>query len=74
MATDVIEVDALTGVVTERPFTAGEKAQRKADMDAAAAAAAALDADAQERATARAALLDRLGITDAEAALLASAL
>ena len=71
---DVVEVDAATGEITERAFTAAEKAQRASDAEAARLDAEQAEADAQERATARAALLDRLGITEDEAALLASSL
>lgn len=67
---DVIEIDAATGTVTERAFTPEELAQRELD----AAAAAAVEAERAQRAAARAALLERLGITEDEAALLAGAL
>ena len=70
---DVLEIDAVTREAVTRPFTAIEVAQRKADTDAAIAAQGEADAAAQARATARAALLTRLGITEAEAALLALA-
>jgi hypothetical protein len=36
MATDVVEVNAITGEVVERAFTAAEKAQHKRDEDATA--------------------------------------
>ena len=71
---DVLEVDALTGEVVERAYTSEEAAQRAADAEAARQADIEREAVAQTRATARAALLDRLGITDAEAQLLASSL
>ena len=71
---DVVEVNAETGEVTERAYTAEEAAQRAADVEAARLADVEREADAQARATERAALLTRLGITDAEAELLASAL
>jgi CTP synthase (UTP-ammonia lyase) len=47
---DIVEVDAATGDVTERPFTAAEKAQRTADAKTAADVAAVTAA--QEAATA----------------------
>lgn len=67
---DVIEINAATGEVVERDFTPEERAQREADALAAADAKAAADAEAALKAAARAALLDRLGMTEAEAALL----
>jgi hypothetical protein len=71
---DVVEVDAETGEVTERPYTAEEAAQRAADEADYLAAGQAAEQAATARATARAALLDRLGITSEEAALLSEAL
>jgi membrane protein involved in colicin uptake len=71
---DVVEVDAGTGVQIERDYTPDEAAQRAADAEAARLADVEREADAQARATARAALLTRLGITSDEADLLASAL
>jgi len=65
MATVVI-VNALTGDVIEREQTDAEKAQATADI-AADKAAAKAQAD---KATAKKAVLDRLGITVDEAALL----
>ena len=65
-----IEVNCETGEVTERDLTAEEL---QAQADAAAQAEAervAAEADAAEKATAKAALLKRLGITAEEAALL----
>lgn len=67
---DVIEIDAATGEVTERDFTPEELAQREADAAAAAVAQAAVEAQAAEDAAARAALLERLGISEDEARLL----
>ena len=64
---DVIEVDALTGEVTERPFNKDELAQRKADEAAASAAQAAQEAAALETAAATAAAIEHaksLGFTD----------
>ena len=51
MATDVVEVDALTGIITERPFTPAEKAQQQADATAYAAAKAITDTLDGNRAT-----------------------
>ena len=67
---DVIELDAATGVVTERDFTPDERAQREADQAAAVAAQALLDSELATRTVARDALLARLGITADEALLL----
>ena len=68
--TKAIEVNCETGEVTERDLTAEEL---QAQADAAAQAEAervAAEAEAAEKATAKAALLKRLGITADEAALL----
>jgi len=68
--TKAIEVNCTTGEVTERDLTAAEL---QAQADAAAQAEAervAAEADAATKATAKAALLKRLGITADEAALL----
>lgn len=67
---DVVEIDAATGTVVERDFTEEELAQRVADAEAAALAEMEAEADRQAKAAARAALLDRLGLTEEEAALL----
>lgn len=67
---DVVVIDAATGEVIERDFTPEELAQREADQAAAALAEMEAEADRQAKAAARAALLDRLGITEDEAALL----
>ena len=67
---DIMIIDAATGLVTERDFTAEEIAQREADQAAAAEAEAAAAAQAAEDAAARAAVLGRLGISEAEARLL----
>jgi hypothetical protein len=64
--TDVIELDALTGEVTARAFTPAEVTQREAD----AAAEAARQVDADAAAVRRAALLDRLGLTEDDVRLL----
>ena len=71
---DVIEIDATTGETIERAYTAAEKAQRAADEEAARLDDTEREGIAQARATARAALLDRLGITSDEAQLLSEAL
>jgi len=60
--------NAETGEITEREFNAEEYAQYEADQ---AAEVARLEAEVA-KAAARAALLDRLGITEAEAKLLLS--
>lgn len=64
------EFNALTGeeTITEREETAQEKAYREAFI----AKQAKLKADDEARANAKAALLDRLGITAEEAQLLLS--
>ena len=64
------EFNALTGeeTITEREETAQEKADREAFI----AKQAKLKADDEARANAKAALLDRLGITAEEAQLLLS--
>ena len=48
---DVVEVNALTGEVVERPYTAAEKAQRDADAAASAAQKSLLDSVQMNRAT-----------------------
>lgn len=73
MAIDVLEIDALTGTVTERDFTPDELAQREADQAAAAQAEAERVAAEQVRDAARASAVARfkkLGFTDAEIATL----
>ena len=72
---DVIETDLTTDppTVTERPFTPEEKAQRKADADAAKKAEAEAAAKAQADAEARAAAIvhaKSLGFTDAMIAVM----
>ena len=65
-----IEVNCTTGEVTERDLTAAEL-QAQADAQAQAEAERIqAEADAATKATAKAALLKRLGITADEAALL----
>ena len=68
---DVIEIDAATGAVVERPFTKEELAQRTADQ--AAAEAAAAEAAAAEAARVRTiqdaqSELKALGLSDAAVA------
>ena len=58
--------NAQTGEIIEREMTAEELAQLEADK----VAAAQRQAEAEARATQKAALLDRLGITEDEAKLL----
>jgi hypothetical protein len=72
MADTKIIVDCSTGVVTEIELTAEEVAQREADAAAYAAQKEQEEADALVKAEAKAALLERLGITAEEAALLLS--
>ena len=64
---DVIETYA-DGTVIERDFTEAELAQQKLDNDY----REKIKAEAEAMATAKAALLDRLGITADEAKLLLS--
>ena len=68
--TTAIEINCTTGEVVERELTADELAQREADAKAAADEKAAEDADKAAKAVEKAALLDKLGITADEAALL----
>jgi hypothetical protein len=67
---DITQIDAITGEVTERTYTAEEKS----DYDALVAKAKIkLDADIaanEAKATAKAALLAQLGITEEQAKLL----
>jgi hypothetical protein len=65
-----IVVDCSTGEVSEIELTQEEIAQREADAIAAAEAKALEDADKAAKAADKAALLERLGITAEEAALL----
>lgn len=67
---NVIEVWADTGEVVERPFTPEELAQREKDAADYAAALAAAEQAAAEREAQRAALLERLGLTADEFAVL----
>ena len=70
MADTKIVVNCETGEVQEIELTAEEIAQRAADAQAYAAQKAADEAEAATKAEAKAALLERLGITADEAALL----
>jgi hypothetical protein len=70
MANTKIIVNCETGEVSEVELTADEIAQRTADAAAYAQAKADEDAAAADKATAKAALLIKLGITADEAALL----
>jgi hypothetical protein len=72
MADTKIIVDCSTGAVTEIELTEEEVAQREVDAAAYAAENAQKEADAQVKAQAKAALLERLGMTAEEAALLLS--
>jgi hypothetical protein len=71
--TDVLEVNVLTGERIERDFTPAELEQRATDAAAAEAAQAQAEAAAAVKAAARTALLERLGISEDEAALLREA-
>ena len=68
--TIALEVNCQTGEVIERELSADELAQREADAKAAAEKEAQEDADKAAKAVEKAALLDKLGITADEAALL----
>ena len=63
-------INCETGEQTEVELTAEEIAQREADAKAYEAEVKAKEADAATKATAKAELLDKLGITAEEAALL----
>ena len=67
-----IEVNCETGIESIIELTDAEIAQMEADRVAAEARKAEEDAQAEANATAKAALLDRLGITADEAKLLLS--
>ena len=70
MADTKIVVDCSTGEVSEIELTAEEVAQREADAKAYADEKAQEEADKAAKAADKAALLERLGITAEEAALL----
>ena len=65
-----IEVNCTTGEVLEIELTDEEVAQREAEAAAYAAEKAKREADETAKATARAQILDRLGLTADEAAIL----
>jgi len=65
-----IEVNCTTGEVLEIELTDEEVAQREADAAAHAAEQAKREAEEAAKAVARAAILDRLGLTADEAAIL----
>jgi hypothetical protein len=65
-------INCETGEQTEVELTAEEVAQREADAKAYEAEQKAKEAEAAAKAQAKAELLDRLGITAEEAALLVS--
>ena len=67
-----IEVNCETGIVTERPLTADEIAANEAAAAQAEADRLAAEAQSATKAQAKAALLEKLGITADEAALLLS--
>ena len=66
----ITEVNAFTGEAIERPATAEELAQWAIDAEDRAAALAAAEAAAVEREQQRAVLLERLGLTADEFAVL----
>jgi hypothetical protein len=66
----ITEINGLDDSVIERDATEEEAAQMIADQDAAKAAKEAEEIANAEKAAAKAALLDRLGITEEEAKLL----
>jgi hypothetical protein len=68
--TTAIEVNCATGEVIERPLTADEIAANEAAQVQAEADAKKAEAEAATKAEAKAALLEKLGITADEAALL----
>ena len=67
-----LEVDCSTGIQTEIELTDEEIAQLETDRANAETNRLAREAEAEAKATAKAALLERLGITSDEAALLLS--
>ena len=68
--TTAIEINCETGEVIERPLTADEIAANEAAAAQAEADRVTAEAEAATKAEAKAALLDKLGITADEAALL----
>jgi len=65
-----IEIDAITGEITEHKLTASEIEQQETDRIAYEVEQANKEAEATVKAIARTALLQRLGITEEEAELL----
>lgn len=65
-----IEIDALTGEITEHELTASEIEQRETDRVAYETQETQRQNEAIAKASARIALLERLGITEEEAQLL----
>jgi vacuolar-type H+-ATPase subunit H len=63
-------IDCTTGETVERELNKAEKDQQKIDEANALAAEAVRQAEAEAKATAKQAILDRLGITADEAKLL----
>ena len=68
--TTAIEINCETGEVIERPLTADEIAANEAAAAQAEADRVAAEAEAATKAQAKAALLEKLGISAEEAALL----
>ena len=68
--TTAIEINCATGEVIERPLTADEIAANEAAQAQAEADRLAAEAEAAVKAQAKAALLDKLGISEDEAKLL----
>jgi|LakMenE18May11ns_1017448.scaffolds.fasta_scaffold8085500_2 hypothetical protein len=68
--TTAIEINCETGEVTERPLTAAEIAANEAAAAQAEADRVAAEAEAATKAQAKAALLEKLGISEDEAKLL----
>jgi hypothetical protein len=68
--TTAIEINCETGEVIERPLTADEIAANEAAAAQAEADRVAAEAEAATKATAKAALLEKLGISEDEAKLL----
>jgi hypothetical protein len=65
-----IEVNCETGEVLEIELTDAEVAQREAEAEAHAALEAEREAEAADKAAAREAILDRLGLSAEEASIL----
>jgi hypothetical protein len=65
-----LEINCETGEVLEIELTDAEVLQREAEAEAHAAEVAEREAEAADKAAAREAILDRLGLTADEAAIL----